>query len=442
MGNNQERVRPAATIGEEDEGTKGYLALDDSGWAWAVAVRSRATPFREHLDVDHNTWFTVARGIRKGWYLSANLESCYGLGVYSEWRNSCYWVCNDICKTMQCCVNGFSASQGRYVSCEEGKLLCEDESPSPECRISKIKARNKNEIYFRIDLSMDVTESKADLINVIERARWDPKHSALKDSQFRITSMNVRNVEDDWPKRMTPLIDELKSTNSDVYNLQESASEQRDFFEKTLAGSRRQSDRWIDHGLQTCVNESALANRNYLLPNHTYQRFSYSGLVHIRGFLVERVVKGNASILVLNTHLHWTAGSSRERLAQTRQILAWLNDPPEENFEWNSVILTGDFNGEPGEPFHQELVAAGFKSAMKKHYQRELPTYKMGDVMTENSSHGDSGKPFQQTLDYIWYKGCLKLESVHQIGTKSIDVREYLFPSDHAGLVATFRIVA
>jgi len=444
MGSSQARVRPPATIGGQDEVPESYLTLDEKGWGWAVTDERLATVFRKHGDDDHNKWFTVARDSRQDWtvgyYLSANFESCYGVGVYSEWRNACYWVFNDTCESMQCCQNGSSDSHGKYMSCQEGMVLCKDVSPSPHFKI-KMQELGNNEICFLLQSSMDVTRWKADLINDIERVRFDPMnhHDPLEENQLRITSMNVKNVEDDWHKRRTPLIDCMKGTYSDIYNLQESASEQRAFFEEVLSGFRRKTDRWIDHGLQTCVNESALASRNYRLTNRTYQRFAYVGVVHIRGFLVEKLVKGDVRILVLNTHLHWTAGSSSQRLAQTRALLAWLEDPPAD-FEWNAVILTGDFNGEPGEPFYEELVAAGFTSAMKIHYQRELPTYKMGDVMTGKTSHEDVGEPFAQTLDYIWYKGELELELVSQIGTKSIDAQGFLFPSDHAGLVATFRV--
>lgn len=280
----------------------------------------------------------------------------------------------------------------------------------------------------------------------IAHARYDPDSDAnrpLGQDELRIVSMNVRGMKDEWNERKQALLLMLQRVEPDVWHLQESTGSQRDWFEHALSKSGRKSERYIHPDVQTVVNTSALSRRNFRVEDFTFHHFfpNYALGVPIRGFLCQLLVQGDTRIVVVNTHLDFRANAPGQRLSETLKILQFLGSP-DSGFDWHAAVLTGDFNGEPHEEFYQELERAGFTSTMKSYFQREYPTYKMGDVTTRRTRHSDDsgGKIFGQALDYIWYRGSLELELVGQIGTEAIMGHEGLFPSDHAGLVARFRI--
>jgi endonuclease/exonuclease/phosphatase family metal-dependent hydrolase len=131
----------------------------------------------------------------------------------------------------------------------------------------------------------------------------------------------------------------------------------------------------------------------------------------------------------VNTHLEAYAPGVRTLQAQ-ELAAAVLADSPAR------VILVGDLNSLPGTEGHAVLLSAGF-----------------GDVWTELDL-GDPGftSPYPELLsdptlelteriDYVLVRGPVASLAAAVVGADAADRVDGLWPTDHAGVVATLRLL-
>lgn len=102
--------------------------------------------------------------------------------------------------------------------------------------------------------------------------------------------------------------------------------------------------------------------------------------------------RGDIKIWVVNTHLDHEHPDNRQR--QALQVATWMDDVRNDAA---AVVLCGDFNGNPSEPFHQLLTSMGYRSAYKvKHGREPEGTWPTG-IQAPLMDHG----PYE-TLDYVY----------------------------------------
>jgi endonuclease/exonuclease/phosphatase family metal-dependent hydrolase len=156
----------------------------------------------------------------------------------------------------------------------------------------------------------------------------------------------------------------------------------------------------------------------------------------IRGFIqIEAKVDGRR-YAVLNTHLESgsAGGLDQLRAAQALELIATLGTT-------SPAILLGDFNDVAGSPMHQVLLGAGFSDVWA-----ELRPRARGFTCCQIENLSNPRSDLDQRIDYVFARGTgtrwdpVKGE-VHLTGERARDKVpgpvHPLWPSDHAGIVAT-----
>ena len=160
--------------------------------------------------------------------------------------------------------------------------------------------------------------------------------------------------------------------------------------------------------------------------------------------LRDRERSGSPSLLFVATHFKagYNPEAAEKRRQQAASLVKIVNGLKSANPDCGSVILCGDFNGEPGEKFY-DLISSGIDGGIASAYkvanggrEPEYTTYKKR-----------AGSDHRWCIDYIWFsEGTLRLAEVLKLPTPqeighNIMLPSLRFPSDHLSLVATFEHV-
>lgn len=154
-----------------------------------------------------------------------------------------------------------------------------------------------------------------------------------------------------------------------------------------------------------------------------------------RGYCSVDVGVDDADVTVATTHLESTFVYPRQQ--QARELLDRL--PPD-----RPVVLAGDFNSGPDSTAHAyELLMGSFDDAYSTlHPESDGYTCcQAADLRNDSSRHS-------RRIDAVLYRGGLRPVAVERVGADPADrVRidvageaRRLWPSDHAGVVATFEV--
>jgi endonuclease/exonuclease/phosphatase family metal-dependent hydrolase len=153
-----------------------------------------------------------------------------------------------------------------------------------------------------------------------------------------------------------------------------------------------------------------------------------------RGFVAAEVTLRGQQTLFVNTHLEVSAFEAVQ-VAQASELLAWVSPQSE------PVILVGDFNSqaEPADSTETyDLIAnAGFTDAWTL---RDDPAV-AGFTCCQANDLRNATSELATRIDLIWLLGELPpvTPDVHVIGADAADkTTTGIWPSDHAGVVATF----
>ncbi|CAF1172191.1 unnamed protein product, partial [Didymodactylos carnosus] len=145
-------------------------------------------------------------------------------------------------------------------------------------------------------------------------------------------------------------------------------------------------------------------------------------------------------IVLLGTHLKSKQPFAKDRSEQTNVICQFIN---EHYSKHSHILLLGDFNGEPIEPFYNQILSTGLLSAYNTllDHEPEFTTFKFRPGYNENDE-----KESCHTIDYIFYNpqgfhplSYLSIPSKTEIGVNGLPSYEY--PSDHLALATKFLII-
>ncbi|CAM3677828.1 endonuclease/exonuclease/phosphatase family protein [Smaragdicoccus niigatensis] len=149
-----------------------------------------------------------------------------------------------------------------------------------------------------------------------------------------------------------------------------------------------------------------------------------------RGWTAVDATKNGRMFRFINTHLDSTLGPIR--VSQATE----LTTGPAAT--WQRVVLVGDLNATPNEilfPAYKVLIGAGFRDAWTATHGTEpgFTCCNASDLMGPNT--------FTQRIDHVLSRPALPATNTYRTG---IDPSERTpageWPSDHAGVVATFRL--
>lgn len=162
------------------------------------------------------------------------------------------------------------------------------------------------------------------------------------------------------------------------------------------------------------------------------------GIALLRGWVWAVVTIDGARYRLVSLHAEANlAGQSLSllRAAQMLELVATL--PPDE-----PTILMGDFNDAPGSPMYQVLSGAGFTDVW-----RALRPGVVGNTCCHADDLSDAVADFSQRIDYVFARGINdrgklfgKIDRYGEVPADRVAGPAYpIWPSDHAGLIATLR---
>lgn len=153
-------------------------------------------------------------------------------------------------------------------------------------------------------------------------------------------------------------------------------------------------------------------------------RLMETGRVSIeRGWCAARCTVAGASsdLVFVNTHTEAYEPASRDR--QRTELVAALPDAPR-------LVLVGDFNAEPDEVGMPGELVDAWSAVGNPEGPEAVTCCQAGDLSNEKSE-------LTERIDYVWVRR-LVVERCTRFGADEEDRTEQgLWPSDHAGVVAT-----
>jgi endonuclease/exonuclease/phosphatase family metal-dependent hydrolase len=152
-----------------------------------------------------------------------------------------------------------------------------------------------------------------------------------------------------------------------------------------------------------------------------------------RGWMsVDATVRGT-ELRLISTHLEVSrpAAAAAAQLAQAGELLAGPADTT------LPVVILGDFNSRPDAPTYAALRAAGFDDA----WTRANPDDAAGFTCCHRERLDDPADTLRARIDLILTRGAIAATEAFLVGHRPADVRSGLWPSDHAGVVATLEPV-
>ena len=148
-----------------------------------------------------------------------------------------------------------------------------------------------------------------------------------------------------------------------------------------------------------------------------------------RGWMsVDARLEGTA-IRFISTHLEVaiTPAAAAVQLAQAGEL---VDGPAATDLP---VVLLGDFNARPDTPTYRALIAAGFDDA----WTRANPDGPTGFTCCHAHPLDNPADRLRRRIDLILTRGGIAATEAFVVGDAPGDFRSGLWPSDHAGVVAT-----
>jgi endonuclease/exonuclease/phosphatase family metal-dependent hydrolase len=240
-----------------------------------------------------------------------------------------------------------------------------------------------------------------------------------------VATLNIRNIADRWPERISLLVADMAALQPDLIGLQECVfAVQQDRLLGAAGEGRYESRRgWAgrpEYG-NAILGKAPLqlgdGDRLDLGRNRSAFRVAVS-------------LPSGATLDYVVTHLHHEVADEALREEQARALTAWLEPIG------GPLVVVGDFNAEPVEPAYGVMQAAGFRSAFAEANGAEpAVTWPSGIQAPGMDVDGDPG-----CLDYIWLRGPIAAESAALAFDRPAVDDPTLYPSDHLGLVARVRL--
>lgn len=235
-----------------------------------------------------------------------------------------------------------------------------------------------------------------------------------------VATFNIWHDQRDWRARAPLVIDALRQIDADVIGLQEVLEDAG----KGLPNQAATLAEALGYRMIFVSTDPEGNPRRYgnavlsRLPVVEHDWRKLEPLDDYRTALRVRVLSGGRPVDVVNTHLHHTPGGGAVRARQMADLLAWL-----ESRTPAPLIVFGDFNAVQEEPGLVALGGSRFVSGLPRGAART----------TLNPATGHT----ERVIDHIFAKAdAFEAVSGRVFAT---DSRAGVWPSDHFGVVASFK---
>ncbi len=245
--------------------------------------------------------------------------------------------------------------------------------------------------------------------------------------RLHVATLNILNLADRWPERLSLLLADMAALQPDVMGLQEVVyvMQQDRLLGAAGEGDYRAVRGWAgrpEYGNSLLVRAPLTAADVERL-DLGYQRAANRAVIEL---------PGGSRVLVVATHLHHLIPDDAIRIEQTTRLLAWTDDHPDADAE----IVMGDFNARPESEPWQRMRAAGFRSAYASvHGAEPAVTWPSGLQAPAIDTDGEPG-----CLDYIWLRGRIDAVAARLVFDRPDPEDATLYPSDHLGISVNLEI--
>ena len=247
-------------------------------------------------------------------------------------------------------------------------------------------------------------------------------------ARLHVATLNIRNLADRWPERLTLLLADMAALQPDVIGLQEVVY-------------AMQQDRVIGSAGEAHYTAArAWAGRpeygNSLLVKTPLVALSHDRLDLGRdrsALLTSMALPDAAAVRIVVTHLHALVPDEGVRDEQTATLLDVLGRDVAAS---GPTIVMGDFNADPAEPAYARMIDAGFRSAFAEANGAEpAVTWPSGLQGPAIDTDGDPA-----CIDYIWIRGAIAVTDARLVFDRPDPDDPGLYPSDHFGIAAHLEI--
>jgi endonuclease/exonuclease/phosphatase family metal-dependent hydrolase len=259
--------------------------------------------------------------------------------------------------------------------------------------------------------------------------------------QIKVATINLRNRVDRWRERRHLLVNQIYDREPDLVSLQE------------VYFPIRQGQ-WLRNQINVRLEQSGkrpyrlfLCRKRHLIEGYyegigiltklpvRYKdslNLGYGGRVALR---INVELPSHQTLDFVSVHLHHKQYESDIRHEQAMRLTSWLNGRGRALYQ----IVAGDFNEIPsGLAIHH--MKQGFQSAYELVNEREpLATFPTALVLEPDGKGGMETDSPALCLDYIFVSSNIHVEQAALFCTDSSHDDLFLYPSDHAGLLATIQ---
>jgi endonuclease/exonuclease/phosphatase family metal-dependent hydrolase len=245
--------------------------------------------------------------------------------------------------------------------------------------------------------------------------------------RLHVATLNIRNLADRWPERLTLLLADMAALQPDLLGLQEVVYVmQQDRLIGAAGEGRYEAIRgWAgrpEYGNSLLVR-APLAGRAVDRLDLGLNRSAIRTVIDL---------PNGSTVLVVVTHLHHPGAEEDARAEQTTALVDWLAEAPTAD----ATIAMGDFNADPGEPTYARMRAAGFRSAYAEANGSDPEvTWPSGLQAPALDTDG-----IPECLDYIWLRGEVRVTTARLAFDRPDPEDPTLYPSDHIGISAMLEI--
>lgn len=244
--------------------------------------------------------------------------------------------------------------------------------------------------------------------------------------KFQVMGFNLRfglaeDGENSWEHRRHIVSRLLEVHTPTFIGLQESNHFQTRFLIERLPGYRyvgwhnKENERWQSNLIFYDAGWTCVRHRHFFLSHTPDTESRLEGSKWPRQCVIGLFEKDGVQLIMANTHFDFDAEVQKESASLVCKFLSGFP-------AGKPVVITGDFNSDPGSPAHRLFKDAGFKDAFDGQYATTF--------------HVFEGKETGRHIDWILYRGPFVLSDAQII--RDNDAGRY--PSDHYPVAAGFDI--
>ena len=240
-----------------------------------------------------------------------------------------------------------------------------------------------------------------------------------------VVSLNIWHDRDDWPRRLSVILDTLRAERPDVLCLQEvlqheTLPNQAETIGDSLGYRRTFSS--VDGP------ERPKRYGNAILTPHALAETAMRKLEPLDDYRTAahaRIDIGGRPLDVFCTHLHHTMEGGETRATQLRDLLGFIGERHGEA----PALLAGDFNAPP-DAAEMRFLDAAFADAYAETHPEQVGVL----VTTLNTAVGHAPR----RIDYVFYERGAALRPVETRLLFTEPAADSTWASDHFGVLARF----